>query len=107
MGWDTPDVYNQPEQFGLTIVAEFQERDEPYSFDIVVGFKHEDGRFFMAQDSGCSCPIPFERHTSLDALDEVRTIEDVERFIDGLYYGTYRVGDVLRFIRAMEKEMDA
>lgn len=67
MAWDEPDVYHQPEKFGLTVVAEV-DAGASYEFDMTVVWKHEDGRLFWATDSGCSCPSPFEAYTSLDDL---------------------------------------
>lgn len=69
MGWDQPDVYYQPEKFGLEVVAELALDDEPYSFDILVVWRHSSGLLFSAHDAGCSCPSPFENFTSLEHVD--------------------------------------
>ena len=38
-----------------------------YEFDLTVVLKREsDGQLFYAEDSGCSCPTPFENHTLHD-----------------------------------------
>lgn len=67
MSWrDNP--YSSPEKFGLTIVADIDDPDSCYSFDMLIVWKHEDGRFFYAQDAGCSCPSPFEDLEKLDDL---------------------------------------
>jgi hypothetical protein len=79
MSYDTPDVYNQPEQFGLTIIGELSDPDASYSFDELVVWQHKDERLFYAQDSGCSCPSPFEDFTSLDSLSEI-TDQTYEKF---------------------------
>lgn len=62
------DAYSFPEHFGLKIVRSIDDPDACYDFEMVVVWKHEDGRVFWASDSGCSCPSPFEWATSLDTL---------------------------------------
>lgn len=60
-------VYYSPEDFGLTVIDELSE-DEPYQFDILVAWRHTDGTVYWQQDSGCSCPTPFENYGSLAEL---------------------------------------
>ena len=79
MSYYDPDVYYQPEKFGLTPVKEMDVADS-WEFDIIVVWKHEDGRWFVGNDSGCSCPSPFEYRNSLDDLTEVWSVHDVEVF---------------------------
>lgn len=69
MGWDDPDVYYQPEKFGLTVVAEIDYSDGNYVFDFRVVWKHSSGILLTARDSGCSCPSPFEDYTSLEEVE--------------------------------------
>lgn len=69
MAWDAPDVYYQPEKFGLTPVLEHDYSNGCYQFDYRVIWRHEDGTLYTARDSGCSCPSPFEEYTSLESLD--------------------------------------
>ena len=68
MGYLADDVYGQPEKFGLTVLDIVDDPEADYSFNLIVVWKHEDGRIFWAQDAGCSCPSPFEDFTSLDDL---------------------------------------
>lgn len=79
MGYSDPDVYNQPEAFGLTILAEL-DGGRSYDFDYIVLFQHDDGTLFWAWDAGCSCPEPFEDFTSLSDLGllERETFSDFE-----------------------------
>lgn len=72
------DVYHEPNKFGLTKVAEIDYSDQDYQFDLRVVWRHKDGRYFTARDSGCSCPSPFEDYDSLDKLTPFKR-EDVER----------------------------
>jgi hypothetical protein len=69
MGYSTPDVYYQPEHFGLTQIGYLDDPNACYSFDDLIVWQHTDGRIFWAEDSGCSCPSPFEHFNSLDDLN--------------------------------------
>lgn len=69
MGYNTPDVYYNPEHFGLTEIGSIQWGAYCYDFDLTVVWQHEDGTLYWADDSGCSCPSPFEDFTSLESLE--------------------------------------
>lgn len=69
MGYYSDDVYYNPEKFGLTTVGEIEWDNESYSFNLTAVFRNEQGEYFMASDSGCSCPSPFESFTSVEMLD--------------------------------------
>lgn len=90
------DPYYNPEKFGLTTIGEVQWDDDCYGFDLTVVWKHEDGSFYWASDSGCSCPSPFEDYTSLESLesgtkwDALRAIQDRS---DNYANGTYWTGN--------------
>lgn len=71
MGYYDKDVYYDPADFGLTIIGSLDDPQASWSFDMLVVWEHEDGRLFYGQDSGCSCPSPFEDHHSLDDLMEI------------------------------------
>lgn len=58
MSFYAPDLYNQPEHFGLTVVGEAEDADASYSFDIFVVWRDQSGQIYWASDSGCSCPSP-------------------------------------------------
>lgn len=75
-------IYYSPDQLDLTQIAEIEWRDEPYEFDLTVLWQHEDGRFFIASDSGCSCPSPFEDFHKLDDLAEVKKLGDLLGYLD-------------------------
>jgi hypothetical protein len=49
-----------PEKLGIKEVLTIDENDQGYDFNTLCFFAHKDGRIFSAQDSGCSCPTPFE-----------------------------------------------
>lgn len=105
MGWGEPDVYYQPEKFGLTIVAEVDPSEE-YEFDITAVWKHEDGRVFWGQDSGCSCPSPFEGYNNIDDLTELRNYEDYRKLVDHiLRYTTLPMGKASTFLTKVRQAM--
>ena len=52
-----------------------------YEFDLTAVFQHKPtGRLFLAHDSGCSCPIPFEDMTEEDAT-EITRLYDFDRIV--------------------------
>jgi hypothetical protein len=67
MGWNEPDVYNNPEKFKLEIVFD-TDHGESYEFDIFAVWRDANGDLYYATDAGCSCPSPFENYTSLADL---------------------------------------
>lgn len=63
MGYNDPDPYNQPEEFGLTPIGQVDwlGSEACYEFSVTQVWKNdEDGLFYWAYDSGCSCNAPFE-----------------------------------------------
>jgi hypothetical protein len=80
-------IYSSPQEFGLREVAQMEWTEPSYSFDTTVVWRDQDGRYYVASDSGCSCPGPFERITGLDELETFVNIFQVlehvrERFAD-------------------------
>lgn len=57
-----PNVYYNPEAFGLTPVAELECSSGGYEFDTIVVWSDATGTLLWAHDAGCSCPTPFEDH---------------------------------------------
>ena len=56
-------LYYTPQHFALTTVGEIEWGDGCYSFDLTVVWRRNiDGKLVYADDSGCSCPSPFEDH---------------------------------------------
>lgn len=85
MSWGSPDVYYDPEKFGLTIVLEC-EKEPNYDFDKFVVWQDAEGNLFYGGDSGCSCPSPFEDFTSLDKLTMAVTIREIHDALDDHAY---------------------
>lgn len=93
--------YSAPEKYKLTIVKEF-DTIGGYEYDIAILWKHENGTFWYASDSGCSCGSPFESYGDFDDLREVRSMTDLENALkDDAPYGVkaIHVIDMLRAAR--------
>ena len=69
MSWEN-NIYSHPEKHGLKIFETLEE-NLSYEFNMLVVWKNEKGEFFWAQDSGCSCPSPFEDYNSVADLYKV------------------------------------
>lgn len=88
MAYGNPDVYYQPEAFGLQVVAQLDLSIPDYSFDVVVVWEHkESGVLYWAHDSGCSCPSPFEEYQCLEDLNLLFSdnYEELRRFTTSAY----------------------
>src|SRR5690242_3012458 len=64
-------VYNNPSAYNLTLIAEIDYSSGSYEFDLRVVWKDNQGNFWTARDSGCSCPSPFEDFNGLPDLDKL------------------------------------
>jgi hypothetical protein len=54
-------VYYTPGEFGLCLLDSIDEPNLCYEYNTMIALQHEaTGRVFYAQNSGCSCPTPFE-----------------------------------------------
>lgn len=77
-------VYGTPERFKLTTLATLNRAHAgDWGFDYVVIWRHEDGTVLWGEDSGCSCPAPFENvrsYNDLNVLNE-HTWPEFERAV--------------------------
>lgn len=93
MSWESNPYYH-PEKLGLNKVVDLDFSDGCYQFDLTaVWTKEGEKKFFWADDSGCSCPSPFENVNTIEELQTggFKQIRDhlTARF-DGEYsYGSY------------------
>jgi hypothetical protein len=66
----------------------FERAGGSYEFDTLCFWATDDGRVFTAQDSGCSCPTPFEDFAAetfdevLANLERVGSLEQAESTFD-------------------------
>ena len=75
-------IYYNPEDFGLELVGEFEWTEPCWSFDTLAVWKEGRGRYWIGEDSGCSCPSPFENITDINELDGPYTKEGLRKRID-------------------------
>jgi hypothetical protein len=61
-------VYDSPEKYGLELVGSTEWSDEAYQFDMTAVFRDAEGQLYYADDSGCSCPSPFENYIGIEDL---------------------------------------
>lgn len=70
-------VYYDPEKSGLETIGEVQWGEPCYSFDLTVVWRRiADGVFLYAEDSGCSCPSPFDNI----GVDDLKPATPLETF---------------------------
>lgn len=84
MGWDSPDLYNNPEHFGLKFVGSLQWGEPEWDFNITAVLHDGEDRFYVIHDSGCSCPIPFEDFTSLEKVQPMTKWEAIADLTDSM-----------------------
>jgi hypothetical protein len=79
------DLYYDPEKFGLEKVAELAEDGLSCEFHLLVVWREKStGDLLWGEDSGCSCPSPFERQ-GVDDLSRSR--EDLRKALDAFPAG--------------------
>lgn len=54
---------------GVTFIGDIEWDDEAYQFNMTGIWKTKRGEYWIGDDSGCSCPSPFEDFHSVDDLD--------------------------------------
>lgn len=77
-------IYYDPEDFGLEVVGSFEWSEPCYSFDTLAVWKERRGRYWIGEDSGCSCPSPFENIHDVNQLDGPYTKDGLRKRIDSL-----------------------
>jgi hypothetical protein len=78
-------IFYNPEKFGLKLVASEDFCSHDFEFDIIAVWRDvKSNKFYYASDSGCSCPIPFERYDGIRALNPLnkRTWSEFSRFVE-------------------------
>jgi hypothetical protein len=62
--------YYYPDKSGLEIIESLNIYDD-YGFDMFIIWKNKDNNLYYAQDTGCSCPTPFEEFNSIEELSPI------------------------------------
>jgi len=74
-----PDIYSDPESFGLEVFATLYEPNMSYEFNMfAVWIDRENRKLFYGSDSGCSCPSPFEKVQCIQELNELKNLKAFE-----------------------------
>jgi len=83
----------EPEKYGFILVGEIELSPPSYSFDLLAVLKNEKG-YYLGTDSGCSCPSPWESHTTEDftgPLTAEQAIEEIISLSETAYGGPYEI----------------
>lgn len=81
MTWESNPYYH-PEALGLKIVGSVA-REPDYDFNMLVVWESvSDGLLYMASDSGCSCPSPFEDFHEIEQLERIGSYDQFVRALD-------------------------
>jgi hypothetical protein len=86
---------------GSTFVGEVEWDDESYSFNLTAVWRNDStGQFEWADDSGCSCPMPFENLQESDVVTGSKY--DVLNYLAG-HYNSVKAMPLIERIQAMGK----
>ena len=79
-----PNIYYSPEDCGLEVVGHLEEENLHWEFHILGVWKDkESGKLFWTEDSGCSCPSPFERE-HFNGADDTSLDSDIPELCDAI-----------------------
>ena len=79
-------VYYSPDKSGLSNIVTLDEPGRSYDYrTLIVVQDNKIGRVFYAEDSGCSCPTPFEDYIFTSADDT--NMDEVTQFNFGVFEG--------------------
>lgn len=93
-------VYYDPEEFGLTLLGETDLAEPDYSFDLLAVWKGEKG-YYLATDSGCSCPTPFENYDGISDLTGPLAATDAREEMWSIWMNSYQHYDSEGLTRLM------
>lgn len=95
-------IYSHPEKYALRTIGEVEWSDACYSFDLTVVWQDvNSGAFYYADDSGCSCPSPFEDTSREDLIPIDRPqvlIDHVNQRLTDMRDSSYLEGEVDRAV---------
>ena len=93
-------IYYEPEHFGLTMIGAFEWAEPCWQFDTLAVWKSRRGQYWIGQDSGCSCPMPFENITSVDQLDGPYNKGELRKRLNSLVNEKVGEGDAYHYPKA-------
>lgn len=101
------DLYYSPEKFGLRVIGEAEFSSGSYEFDTVVLWRDtETGAFYTAQDSGCSCPMPFEA-IGREQMTRIERLQDLLDYLDKAKADSYNYNTDLDYYAEDVTRIDA
>lgn len=68
--------YYNPTDLQLDMLA-FEDPGSCYSFNTLCFWATNKGHVYIARDSGCSCPIPFEDYCGSDQVEVLKKLERI------------------------------
>ena len=83
MSYDT-NVYYNPQIHSLEIIGEIVWSEPCYDFDLTMVWKSKRGEYWVASDSGCSCPSPFEDYNKIEDLDGPYDKKSLKAVLSGM-----------------------
>ena len=75
-------IYYNPQAYGAEVVGEFEWSEPDWSFDMLVVWRTGRGQYWIGEDSGCSCPSPFEEVLDINSLDGPYTKDGLRKRIN-------------------------
>ena len=98
-------LWHDPAKEGFEHVAVLEDESLWYEFDITLLLRDlHNGRLYLVQDNGCSCPSPFENYRGMGDLIPVGSLNEVGAFVRRLnnQRERYTANQVWGFIRAAQ-----
>lgn len=78
--WDYNPYYD-PENCDVTLLHTIKEPNMSYEFNMTIIVRdNPTGDIYVASDSGCSCPTPFERIGGLGDMTLIRNMRDFDTY---------------------------
>ncbi len=97
-------VYYSPATHGLRLLHTIDLSEPDYSFDLLAVFQsvENENDYYLATDSGCSCPTPFEDYLDVESLTGPLTYTQMVEEAKSLWRnrGSYQAGsdDLVGFL---------
>lgn len=104
-----PNPEQNPQACGLELIDSLDQPDLSYAYNSIIALRDlETGKVYLAADSGCSCPKPFEEFKKLSDLTHVTNTLDAQAFVSNENHERYNgdpafpLLDVLRFLAKID-----
>ena len=94
-GYSDGNVFYSPEKWGLKTVGSLN-NGGGFDFDYFSVWIDASGFLYAAEDSGCSCPYPFENVTTIEQLTRYSNASDLEVAMVAWKETDYRANGVMR-----------